>query len=152
MKQIVSVILFTLFSLLAVSQSAFAATDADKAFLDTYKKAYEAKDVSTLKSLLYTKDAHPEALEFYSMMLTEDFSGKITSIELKDLTPEEQKEAVAVTQSPAGENIKLNLEPTKKLELKLDYSDANGTGSSTSGFFVALSDGKYVIPVPSLVK
>jgi hypothetical protein len=68
-------------------QSAVAATpEQEKQFVDTYKKAYDAKDAKTLNALLYTKGADPQGVEFYKMMITSEMGGKITSIQLLDLT------------------------------------------------------------------
>ena len=52
-----------------VSLSLQAGTPAqEKAFLDKYKTAFEAKDTATLESLLYTQGADPAILGFYKMM------------------------------------------------------------------------------------
>ena len=48
----------------------------DKDFVDKYKAAYEKGDKATLESFLYTKDANPEALEFYKMMMAPEPGGK----------------------------------------------------------------------------
>ncbi len=129
-----------------------AATEQEKNFVDTYKKAFEASDAKTLESLLYTKDADPMALEFYKMMMTSEMGKKIANIELRDLTPDELAKASAVMPSPNGGSAKLPLKATKKLVLKVDTSDGSGTSSSSSESFVAESGGKYVIPVPVTVK
>src|SRR5437763_4222819 len=42
----------------------------------------------------------------------------------------------------------LNLKPTKKLVIKVEKKDENGSSSNTSENFVAEKDGKFVIPVP----
>ena len=81
--------------LLAVAPLAgFGATPAqEKAFVDAYKKAFEAKDEKALHGFLYTKGADAQALEFYKMMMTSDMGGKITSIQLADLNAEDKKRA-----------------------------------------------------------
>ncbi len=137
---------------LSLPSASMAATEKEKTFVDTYKKAFEAKDETTLKSLLYTKGADPEALEFYTMMMTSDMGAKITTIELKDLSPEEIKKAGEIMPMPGGGNSKLPVSPTKKLVLKIDRSDANGTSSSSSESLVAEVDGKLLIPVPAAIK
>lgn len=131
--------------------SAAASPAMEKAFIDTYKKAFETKDEAGLTGLLYTKGADPMALEFYTMMLTGDMGGKITKIELRDLTPEEQKKATGVMPGPSGDT-KLVLNATKKLVLEIQSSSENGSGTSKSESFVAEHAGKYVIPVPGPVK
>lgn len=151
MKKIISALLVTLALVCAVSANSFAATEKEKAFIDSYKKAFEAKDEATLKSFLYTKGADPTITEFYTMMMTSEIGGKITSIELKDLTPEDVKKANAIQPLPTGGDAKLPLSPTKKLVLKIETKDANGSGTSSSETFVAEADGKLVIPIPGPV-
>jgi hypothetical protein len=124
----------------------------DKAFVDKYKTAFEAGDKATLESFLYTKGANPMALEFYKMMMTEGAGGKITKIELVDLTPEDVKKAAEVQTGPDGKKTQLPLKPTRKLKISIETKDANGSSSSSSESFVAETDGKYVIPVPAEVK
>lgn len=136
----------------AIPAQVYAAPENEKAFVDAYKKAFESKDEATLKGFLYTKGADPTMQEFYTMMLTSDIGGKLTNIELRDLTAEEVKKATATQPLPDGGNAKLTLTPTKKLVLKIESSDANGKSSSSSETFVAELDGKYVIPVPGPVK
>ena len=71
--------LLVVVSLLAISvvTSLRAATpEQEKAFVDKYKTAFEAGDKATLESFLYTKNAHPMALEFYKMMQTNDAAEK----------------------------------------------------------------------------
>jgi len=92
------------------------------------------------------------ALEFYKMMQTEGAGGKITKIELVDLTPEDVKKASEVQTGPDGKKAQLPLKPTKKLMITVETKDANGSSSSSSENFVAETDGKYVIPVPADVK
>ena len=133
---------------------AFAGTpEQDKAFVDKYKAAFEKGDKAALESFLYTKDANPMALEFYKMMMTEGAgSTKIAKIELVDLTPEDAKKATEVETGPDGSKAKLPLTPTKKLKISIETKDASGSSTSSSEAFVAEKDGKYVIPVPALVK
>jgi hypothetical protein len=130
----------------------FAASPADeKAFTDKYKTAFEAKDTKTLESFLYTAGSDPGALEFYKMMMTGDAGSKISSIELVSLTPDEMKKASEPHEGPGGKMC-ITLKPAKKLVIKVEQKDANGSGSSTSSTFVAEKDGKLVIPVPGACK
>ena len=46
----------------------------------------------------------------------------------------------------------LTLKPTKKLTVKVEQKDANGSATSSSTSFVAEKDGKLVIPVPGPCK
>ena len=144
---------FAAASALLFTASFAAATPAqEKAFVDSYQKAFEASDAKTLQSFLYTKDADPQALEFYKMMMTAEMGGKISKIELRNLTPEEAKQAAEVMPSPTGGKSKLPVAPTKKLVVGIETKDANGSSTSTSENFVAEVDGKYLIPVPVPVK
>jgi hypothetical protein len=123
----------------------------EKAFTDKYKTAFESKDTKTLESLLYTTGSDPGALEFYKMMMTGEAGSKIASIELVALTPDEMKKAGEPQEGPGGKMC-LTLKPTKKLVIKVEQKDANGSSSSTSSSFVAEKDGKLVIPVPGACK
>ena len=128
-----------------------ATPEQEKAFTDKYKAAFEGKDTATLESFLYTQGSDPAALEFYKMMQSGNAGGKITSIELVSLTPEDVKKATTPMDGPTGK-VCLNLKPTKKLVIKVEQKDANGSSSSSSENFVAEKDGKLVIPVPGPCK
>ncbi|PYI92808.1 MAG: hypothetical protein DME97_08295 [Verrucomicrobia bacterium] len=149
MKTKLIALLFALFC-----SGLYAGTPAqDKEFVDKYKAAYEKGDKAALESFLYTKDANPMALEFYKMMQTEGAgTAKITKIELVDLTPEDVKKASEVQTGPDGSKAKLPLTPTKKLKISIETKDSNGSSTSSTENFVAEKDGKYVIPVPAVVK
>jgi hypothetical protein len=125
----------------------------EKAFVDKYKAAFEAGDKATLQSFLYTQGANPMALEFYKMMQSEGAgTGKISKIELVDLTPEDAKKAAEIQTGPDGGKAQLPLKPTKKLKITIETKDGDSTSSNSSENFVAEKDGKYVIPVPATVK
>src|SRR3954447_21466417 len=130
---------------IALSCSLLAGTpDQDKAFVDKYKAAFEKGDKATLESFLYTKDAHPMALEFFKMMQTEGAgTAKISKIELVDLTPEDVKKASETQTGPDGSKTQLPLKPTKKLKISIEHKSADGSSSSSSENFVAEKDGKY---------
>lgn len=139
-------IFLMMLSLLA-GASLFAATPAqEKAFVEAYKKAFLAKDEKALLAFLYTKGAHPLALEFYSMMMTEGAGAKNATFDLLDLTPEEAKKAAGVQEGPDGTKARLPLKPVKRLVIKV--STTEGGSSSTSQVFVAEAEGRLVIPVP----
>ena len=141
-----TVILLTLPCAFASLRAATA--EQEKAFVDKYKTAYEAGDKATLESFLYTKGAHPMALEFYKMMQTQGAGTKIGKIELIDLSPEEAKKAEAIEEMPDGQKTKMPLKPTKKLKISVETRDGDNKSSSSSTCFVAEKDGKFVIPVP----
>ncbi len=139
-------ILWTVLSTILLLHAADPA--AEKAFVEKFKTAYEGKDTKTLESFLYKQGAVPMALEFYKMRLTEGAGGKIASIELTDLSPEDQKKVEGVQEGPGGQKTRMPIKPTKKLHVKIDTTDGSGSGSATSSMFVAEKDGKFVIPVP----
>ncbi len=124
----------------------------EKDFVDKYKAAFEKGDKATLESFLYTQGANPMALEFYKMMQADGIGGKITKIELVDLTPDDVKKASEVQTGPDGSKAQLPLKPTKKLKITFESKDANGSSSSSSENVVSEKDGKYVIPVPATAK
>jgi hypothetical protein len=128
-----------------------ATPEQEKAFTDKYKVAMEGKDTATLESFLYTKGADPQALEFYKMMQSGEAGEKISNIELVNLTPEDVKKATTPMDGPTGK-VCLTLKPTKKLVIKVEKKDGNGSSSSSSENFVAEKDGKFVIPVPGPCK
>jgi hypothetical protein len=129
-----------------------ATAEQEKAFTDKYKKAVESKDTATLESFLYTQGADPGIVEFYKMMQSGEAGEKISSIELVSLTPEDVKKATTPMDSPGGGKVCLTLKPTKKMIIKVEKKDGNGTSSSSSENFVAEKDGKFVIPVPGPCK
>ena len=139
--------------LVPVSFTIRAATPAqEKAFTDSYKKAFEANDAATLESFLYTQGSDPEIVGFYKMMQSGEAGSKITTIELVNLTPEDVKKATTPMDSPTGGKVCLTLKPTKKLVIKVEKKDGSGSSSSSSESFVAEKDGKFVIPVPGPCK
>src|SRR6266478_1581302 len=142
------------FALLATISLPLAAgtPDQEKAFVDKYKTAFEGKDTATLESFLYTQGADPAIVGFYKMMQSAEAGEKISSIELVALTPEDAKKANTPMDSPTGGKVCLTLKPTKKLTLKIEKKDANGSSTSSTENFIAEKDGKFVIPVPGPCK
>jgi hypothetical protein len=123
----------------------------EKAFVDSYKKAFEAKDTAALQSFLYTERADPGILEIYKRMQLSDAGEKISKIELVDFTADEMKKIAMPKDSPLGGKVCFPLQPTKRLMITVDKKDARGT-LSTTGNFIAEKDGKFVIPVPGPCK
>ena len=72
---------------------------------------------------------------------------KISKIDLVGLTPEDAKKAAAPQDWPTGGKVCLTLKAVKKLIIKIEKKDANGSSTSTSENFIAEEDGKFVIPV-----
>jgi len=123
----------------------------EKAFVDSYKKAFEAKDTAALQSVLYTQGSDPGILEIYKTMQSSDAGEKISKIELIDFTAEEMQKVAMPKDSPLGGKVCFPLKPTKRLMITIDKKDAKGT-STTMGNFIAEKDGKFVIPVPGPCK
>jgi hypothetical protein len=123
----------------------------EKAFVDSYKKAFEAKDTAALQSFLYAQGSDPGILEIYKTMQSSDAGEKISKIELVDFTAEEMKKVALPKDSPTGGKVCFPLKPSKRLMITIDKKDAKGM-SSTSGNFIAEKDGKFVIPVPGPCK
>ena len=140
-------------ALLALSLAIVTGTpEQEEAFTDKYKAAMEGKDSATLESFLYTQGSDPTIVEFYKMMQSGGAGEKIANIELVSLTSEDVKKASTPMDSPGGGKVCLPLKPTKKLVIKVEKKDGNGSTSSTSENFVAEKDGKFVIPVPGPCK
>jgi hypothetical protein len=139
--------------IITASLSLRAGTTAqEKAFTDKYKTAFEGKDTATLETFLYTQGADPAILGFYKMMQSGEAGEKISSIQLVDLSPEDAQKAATPMDSPTGGKVCLTLKPTKKLIIKVEKKDANGSSTSSSENFIAEKDGKFVIPVPGSCK
>ena len=138
--------------LLSISLPLAAGTpEQEKAFVDKYKTAFEGKDTAALESLLYTQGSDPAAVEFYKMMQSGEAGEKISKIELVTLTPEDMKKATTPMDGPTGK-VCLTLKPTKKLVIKIEKKDANGSSTSSTENLVAENGGKFVIPVPGPCK
>ena len=124
----------------------------EKAFVDSYKKAFEAKDTAALQSFLYTQESDPGILEIYKRMQSSDAGEKISKIELVDFTAEEMKKVAMPKDSPTGGKVCFPLQPIKRLMITINKKGAQGPSSTTSGNFIAEKDGKFVIPVPGPCK
>src|SRR6476646_10927897 len=74
----------------------------EKAFVDSYKKAFETKDTAALQSFLYTQGSDPGILEIYKTMQSSDAGEKISKIELIDFTAEEMQKVALPKDSPTG--------------------------------------------------
>jgi hypothetical protein len=85
-------------------------------------------------------------------MQSSEAGEKISKIDLVDLTPEDVKKAATPQDSPTAGKVCLVLKPSKKLVIKIEKKDANGSSSSSTENFIAEKDGKFVIPVPGPCK
>ena len=133
----------------AITVSAFSATpEQEKAFVESYKKAFEAKDEKALAAFLYAKGAEVGTIGFFSMMQLADAGKPITSIELVTPTPEEAAKYNKAMPMPDGGMYKMPVKPIKKLVIVIEEKSADGSSKSTHSNPVAEIDGKLVIPVP----
>ncbi len=123
----------------------------EKAFVDSYKKAFEAKDTAALQSFLYTQGSDPGILEIYKTMQSSDAGEKISKIELIDFTADEMQKVAMPKDSPLGGKVCFPLKPSKRLMITIDKKGTKGA-STTMGNFIAEKDGKFVIPVPGPCK
>jgi hypothetical protein len=86
LKFVLSIVLM-LFTAVA---AAAASADQERAFVAAYQKAFDSKDAAAIEALLYTDGADPMILQFYGGMLTSEMAdGKLVSITLDSLTPED---------------------------------------------------------------
>jgi hypothetical protein len=103
-----------------------------------------------LQSLFYP-GGDAALLGLYNMIVSGIAAGKISKIELIDLTGEEVKEATSVPMdSPTGEKLGLTLEPTKKLILVTETKGQNGSSMGTTNF-ITEGDERFLTPVPGPV-
>jgi hypothetical protein len=147
----ISSLFFTLLIIASLRITA-GTPEQEKAFVDNYKTAFEAKNTAALESFLYTQGADPAIVGFYKMMQSGEAGEKISTIELVNLTPEDVKKAATPMDSPTGGKVCLTLKPGKKLIIKVEKKDANGSSTNTTENFIAEKDGKFVIPVPGPCK
>ncbi|MEJ0012271.1 MAG: hypothetical protein WDM94_06485 [Bauldia sp.] len=152
MRRLVLSLAVAIGAMFSVAGIAAAATaDQEAAFVAAYKTAFEAKDAAALQALLYS-GGDPMAMDFYGQMMTAEMAdGTLTSIELKDLSPDDVAAAATVQDMPSGK-MQLLPKPYKKLVLKIDTKTADTTASSNSEVYVAEDGGKIVIAVPAPAK
>lgn len=125
-----------------------ATAEQEQAFLDAYRTAFEAEDTATLRGLMFSDGAIPEAVEFYEELMTAEFGFKITSIELQDLDEEDMARIDETMPTPDGTMARLAPRPYKKIVIVIDTTDASGSGTSTSTAYVAEHDGRLGIAMP----
>ena len=150
MKSIIT--LCTIAAALAAVSLKAATPEDEKAFIESYRKAYEAGDVKTLNVFLSTTGAEAETVEFFKMMQAPEPGAKIVSIELVKPSAEEEAKFNEPMMMPDGKTYKMPIKPIKQLVVKTETKTSEGSGSSTSKSPVAEKDGKLVIPVPVPVK
>lgn len=136
-------------TIFAFSAFATGATpEQEKAFVESYQKAFETKDEKTLKSFLYTEGAPAEIVEMMTMMTLNGAGGKITKIELVTPSEEEAARYNEPQEMPDGKMYKMAFTPSKQLVIVVETKDANGSSTSTTRKPVGEKDGKLMIPLP----
>ena len=135
--------------LVALSFNAQAATpQQEKAFVDSYKKAFESNDTKALAAFLYTEGAAKETIEFFTMMQTMQAGKKIANIELVTPSAAEMEKFNKPMEMPDGKKYVMPFPPTKQLVIVVEEKSGEGSGKSTSKNPVGEKNGKLVIPVP----
>lgn len=138
-----------LIALATLAMNAQAITpEAEKNFVDAYKKAFEANDTKTLKSYLLTEGAAEDTVEFFSMMQTAEAGKPVTSIKLEKVSKEEAERKSKPMEMPDGKMYKMPFIPTHQLVIEMQQKDSSGSSTSTSKLPVAEHKGRIVIPVP----
>lgn len=117
------------------------------AFVETYRKAMETKDTSTLDSFLLTDGSPAEVVEFFRMMRDAPRSSPI-QVELKTPTAEQAAQFSQAMEMPDGKYYKLPLTPTWQLVISSENKEDGSSSRTSSSFPVAQKDGKFVIPMP----
>jgi hypothetical protein len=147
------ILILTYALFMTISLSLRASTPAqEKAFVDKYKTAFEAKDTATLVSFFYSEGADPAVLQFTKTSLSALAGNKISKIELVNLTPQDAKKLAAPVDFPTGGKVCLKLKPTKKLVVTIENKDTSGRAASSFENVVSEKDGKLVIPIPGPCK
>jgi len=142
-------ILATMIAAVVIASNAHAASpEQEKAFVDSYKKALEAKDAAALKAFLYTEGAAKDTVEFFHMMQQAAADGPISSIELVTPTKEEVEKYNKPMTMPDGKKYKMPFVPTKQLVITSEKKDGENSSKSTMKSPVGEKNGKLVIPVP----
>ncbi len=138
--------------LASLAAVAFAVTPAqEKAFIDSYQKAFDARDAKALHAMLYTQGADREALDFYKKIMIPEPGTRITSITLVELTADDNKRLES-GKTPDGRPMITTLKPVKKLIVKTVTKTKELESTGTSSPFVGEHEGKLMIPVPAVGK
>ncbi len=144
MKQILTSIILSAWT----AAAALAATpEQEKAFLQAYQKAFEAKDQKALAAFFYTKGADAKTIEMFKAMSMMDAGQKISKIELVKPAPSDVEKYNEPMEMPDGTKYKMPFQPTKLLVISIDWKNENGSGTRSSKQPVGEKDGKLVIPV-----
>ena len=125
-----------------------ATPEQEKAFVESYKKAFEAKDTKTLDAFLLTDGAAKDTIEFFKMMQNSDAGGTISSIELITPSKEELAKYSKPMEMAPGKMYKMPIQPTKQLVIVVEKKDGDNVSKVTTKKPVAEKNGKLVIPVP----
>ena len=125
-----------------------ATPEQEKAFIEAYRKAFEANDTKALVAFLHTEGAAPDTVEFFTMMQTAGAGKKIASIELVTPTKEELAKLSKPLEMPDGKKYKMPFQPSKQLVITVEEKSGDGSSKSTSKSPVGEKNGKLVIPVP----
>ena len=129
-------------------QAAAITPEAEKNFVETYKKAFETNDEKTLSSFLYTEGASPDTIEFFKMMQSAEAGKKASEIKLEAVSAEEAAKKSKPMEMPNGKMYVMPFLPTHQLVIVIEQNDGSGKSTSTSKLPVAEHKGNIVIPIP----
>src|ERR1043166_6973559 len=139
--------------LLASAPVAAATPATERAFLDAYKAAFQAKDGNGLLALVHTQGVSRTLLDFYMSLLTADFGKGDITLDLKDLTKDDVADANRVMVGPGGGSVRLTPMPYKKLVVSVAVKNPNGsTTTNTSTVYVADEGDRLRISAPAELK
>lgn len=134
---------------LALSAIAHCATpEQEKAFVESYRKAFESKDEKALKAFLYTEGAPAEIVDMFTMMSLDGAGQKITKIELVTPSKEDAARYNEAMEMPDGKTYKMPFKPMKQLVIVIESKSESGSSTSTAKKPVGEKNGKLMIPVP----
>ena len=135
-----------LFAMTLLTQPVAAASpEAELAFLDAYKAAYEAQDYEAFTTLLQIDGAIEEAIDFYLLNMTAEFGGEI-SLSLEELTDEELAEISGPL--PGLDGLDYVLKPTPYKRLVIDIVLPSGQSGGAAVFVGDLGD-HIIISTPT---
>ncbi|MBL9114247.1 MAG: hypothetical protein JNJ83_04520 [Verrucomicrobiaceae bacterium] len=130
-----------LLTLLLAFTTLAATPEEEKAFIDSYKKAFESSDTKALDAMMLTEGVTAEIKEMLTGMQRIDMGKPVASIEMIAVTDADRARYGEVMEMPDGKKHKMPIPPAKLLVIK-------STGGATTKVPVAEKDGKLVILLP----
>lgn len=138
---------FTTILALAFTPAYSATPEQEKAFMDTYKKAFESGDKPALAGLLYTEGTPRDIVALFTRMQDSAAGAKIAAMELTEFTPAELEKLQKPMPGRNGRSFVISLPPYKQLVVTIEPDVARPAGKNTLKTPVAEKDGRLVIPL-----